>query len=92
MTRTIYCRGRVSQPYSYCLRLGNTHIRALLLIGVFENLPQHIDGRVGLDGNARQEAIVVDVPDQGLGVGLVVAGVLGALGVGGEGGLVVEAV
>lgn len=73
-------------------KVGKTYIRSLLLVGALQELRQHLDARGGLQRDAGQQALVVDVLDQLLGVGLLVARALGALGVAREGGLVVEAV
>lgn len=95
MTRTIYEKSvSVGRAYSQGGRpqIRVTYIRPLLIILILQNLPQHVDRRVGLDGDAGQQPAVVDVPDQLLGARLAVRRLLGALGGAGEGGLVVEAV
>lgn len=71
----------------------STHVRAILLILSGQNIPQHIDGGIGLNGNTGLHAFVVDKPDQLAGARGPGGGVCG-LGAGGgvDGGLVVEAV
>lgn len=69
-----------------------TYVGSLVLVGILQNLPEYINGSLGLNGNAGEQPLVVDVLDQGLGVGLLVGLVFGVLGVAREGGLVVEAV
>lgn len=64
----------------------------ILGIGALEELPQHIDRGFGLDGDAGEHAMVVDIADEIAGVRLALRGVLRVCGVGGEGGFVVEAV
>lgn len=71
---------------------GKTYIRPLLLVRALEQLGQHLDARHGLQRDAGQQAAVVDVPDEVLGVGLGVRLALGRLGRAREGRLVVEAV
>ena len=44
--------------------MENTNIRPLSLDWVLDNLPQHIDRRLGLDGDASAHALLVDKPDQ----------------------------
>lgn len=69
-----------------------THIRPLLRILALDELGQDLDAGHGLEGDAGEQALVVDVADQVLGVGGGVGRALGALGGAREGGLVVEAV
>jgi hypothetical protein len=70
------------------------YIRSFLLILVFKDIPQDVDGGIGLDGNARLHALVVDIADEFLRArrtsGLFVF--RGRSGDGGDGGLVVETV
>lgn len=75
-----------------CQRPTATYIGPLRLHRVLEDLPQHIDGSVGLDGDAGQYATAVDILDQLLGACLFLGRLLGALSSSGEGGFVVEAV
>ena len=71
---------------------ARSYIRSFLLLGVLQNLPQHVDRSIRLDSDTSEQTVVVDISDQCLGVGLLVGLLLGALGVAGKGGLVVEAV
>jgi hypothetical protein len=70
-----------------------THIGALGVDGVVENVPQHVDGRFGFDCNAGLHSQLVNEADEFFGGG---GGGRGARGrVGGcrrDGGFVVEAV
>lgn len=70
-----------------------THIRHRILILIIQDIIQHADVRLRLDGDSGAHAEAVDVLDELLGVGLFVAGGFGGVGGGGvDGGLVVEAV
>lgn len=72
---------------------SHTYIWDLLLRGVFENVPQDIDGRLWLDSDAGLQALLVYVADQLLRGRLGVGGARGR--VGGcrvDGSLVVEAI
>lgn len=71
-----------------------THIWPLDLLLAFEDLPQHVNGRIGLDGDPGVHALLVDVPDEFARAGLARGGVVGGLGRGGggHGRFVVEAV
>lgn len=71
-----------------------THIRTLLLVLIRQDIPEHVDGGIGLDGNSSLHALLVDIADQVLGAGLGGCGVVGGTGGGGggNGGFVVEAV
>lgn len=71
---------------------STTHIRPLLLVWVLQDLPQYVDARLGLDSDTCQQAAFVNVPNQRLGVGLLVAMAGRALCVRGEGSLIVEAI
>jgi len=68
------------------------HIWPLLLVGTFQNFPQNINGCVWLDGNTRQNPLLMDIPDQRLGVCLLVGFLLRALGRAGKGSFIVEAI
>jgi hypothetical protein len=72
--------------------VSQTYIRSLLLVTVLQDLPQHIDGSIRLNSDTSQQALVVDITNKCLGVGLFVGLFLGTLGSAGECGLVVEAV
>ena len=82
----------ISDPIQGYFRCIQTYVWPLLLLGVLQNLPKHVDRGVGLDGNTGQQALVVDIPDQSLWICLLVRLLLGALRGAGEGGLVVEAI
>ena len=69
-----------------------SYIGPPLLVRVLEDLVEDVDTRRGLEGDAGEEAAIVDVADELLWAGLCVRVALGALGCRGEGGLVVEAV
>lgn len=71
---------------------ARAYIGALLGIRALENLPQHIDGCVRLDSNARQQSIVVDISNQLLRARLLIGRLFGGLRGGGERSFVVEAV
>lgn len=71
-----------------------THIRPLNLLLALEDLPQHVNGRIGLNGDSGMHALLVNIPDEFARASLARGGVVGGLcrGGGGHGGFVVEAV
>lgn len=58
-----------------------THVRALRLVLVVQDLPQHVNRGVGLDGDAGLHALLVNVADE-----FARAGATGGEGVGWAGG------
>lgn len=71
----------LARPRSKADRRGeNTYIRHLILVGVLENVPENVDGGLGLNGNAGEQALVVDELDQLLWVGFGVRHARGAVG------------
>lgn len=76
------------------IRIMKTYIRPFLLVFVFQDIPEDVDGGIRLNGNARLHALVVDIADEFLRA-CQTAGLLvfwGHCSDGGDGGLVVEAV
>lgn len=74
---------------------GVTNVRPFLLVSAIQKLVQHLGSGSGLDGDAGQQTLVVDIADEVAGVRLRVGGVgggLGGLGGAREGRLVVETV
>jgi hypothetical protein len=73
---------------------GGTHVWSLVHIGAIEDIPENINGSIGLDGDTGLHALLVDVLDQfarrSAGGGGFVGGI--GRGDGGDGGFVVEAV
>lgn len=64
-----------------------------MLVRRVENLPEHVDRRLRLDGYAGQHSLVVDVADELAGACLRVGSPRGRVGgCGGDGGLIVKAV
>ena len=74
-----------------CLGFG-THVGALGCVWVGENVPEDVYRGVGLDCDAGEHVVIVDVADQLSGGRLLVGGFLGLLGGRGKCGFVVEAV
>ena len=67
----------------------STYIGHLLRVRTFEDFPEHIHGRFGLEGDTRPHVVLVNEADDFFGVSAVVGGVGGC---GGHGGFVVEGV
>jgi hypothetical protein len=80
-------------PYCDRERLGKTYVGHLILVGVVQDIIQHIDGSLRLNGNTSTHSLVVDVLDELFRVCLLVTCGFGRFGSGGiDGGFVVKAV
>lgn len=75
-------------------RIGGTYVGALRDLRALDDVPQHVDGGVGLDGDTGLHALLVDIADQLAGAGAVGGCLVGGIGRGdgGDGCFVVEAV
>lgn len=70
------------------------HVWSLIELGAIENVPQHVDWSVGLNGDTGLHAFFVDILDQLARAGARGGGLVSGIGRGDgrNGGLVVEAV